>query len=153
MLPNIMTLKLLSTSLDVMIWRQASKNALVKIICKELRMTVLLMWRRGQVNCLLRLIISQAQSLSIMNYLVQCLQNYLSLEHIHIALLCFLLNDHLRTSTVVGNLDYCVTKESLMDRIGTNMHEACQQIDKECRLGENLFDLFSIYFWLHFFVD
>jgi len=75
------------------------------------------------------------------------------MKHIRIELLCYFLNDHLRTSTVAGNLDNCVTKESLMDRIGTNMHEACLQIDEECRLGEKLFDLFSIYFWLHFFVD
>ncbi|MCI03743.1 hypothetical protein A2U01_0024784, partial [Trifolium medium] len=35
-----------------------------------------------------------------------------------------------------GSLDYRVTEESLMDRLGTNMHEACLQIDKECRLVE-----------------
>ncbi|KAH1216299.1 hypothetical protein GmHk_13G037233 [Glycine max] len=29
--------------------------------------------------------------------------------------------------------DYRVTMESLMDRLDTNMHEACLQIDKECR--------------------
>jgi hypothetical protein len=67
------------------------------------------------------------------------------MKQIRIELLCYLLNDHLMTFNVAGNLDYCVTKESLMDRIGTNMHEACLQIDKECRLGEKLFDLFSIY--------
>ncbi|KAK2395599.1 alpha/beta-Hydrolases superfamily protein [Trifolium repens] len=33
-----------------------------------------------------------------------------------------------------GSLDYRVTEESLMDRLGTNMHEACLQIDKECRV-------------------
>nr|ACJ85264.1 unknown [Medicago truncatula] len=32
-----------------------------------------------------------------------------------------------------GKLDYRVTEESLMDRLGTNMHEACLQIDKDCR--------------------
>ncbi|AES65449.2 esterase/lipase/thioesterase family protein [Medicago truncatula] len=36
--------------------------------------------------------------------------------------------------TKSGSLDYRVTKESLMDRMGTNMHEACLQIDKECRV-------------------
>ncbi|PNX55822.1 esterase/lipase/thioesterase family protein, partial [Trifolium pratense] len=40
-----------------------------------------------------------------------------------------------------GSLDYHVTEESLMDRLGTNMHEACLQIDKECRLVEKMFDL------------
>ncbi|CAL5184620.1 unnamed protein product [Lathyrus oleraceus] len=33
-----------------------------------------------------------------------------------------------------GSFDYRVTEESLMDRLGTNMHEACLQIDKECRV-------------------
>ncbi|KAK7388205.1 hypothetical protein VNO78_23014 [Psophocarpus tetragonolobus] len=33
-----------------------------------------------------------------------------------------------------GNFEYCVTLESLMDRLNTNMHEACIQIDKECRV-------------------
>ncbi|XP_058758262.1 uncharacterized protein LOC131631485 [Vicia villosa] len=33
-----------------------------------------------------------------------------------------------------GSFDYRVTKESLMDRLGTIMHEACLQIDKECRV-------------------
>ncbi|WVZ10334.1 hypothetical protein V8G54_014864 [Vigna mungo] len=32
-----------------------------------------------------------------------------------------------------GSFDYRVTLESLMDRLDTNMHEACLQIDKECR--------------------
>ncbi|WJX28339.1 hypothetical protein P8452_17075 [Trifolium repens] len=36
--------------------------------------------------------------------------------------------------TRTGSFDYRVTKESLMDRLSTNMHEACQQIDKECRV-------------------
>jgi hypothetical protein len=52
-----------------------------------------------------------------------------------------LLNGHLKTSTAAGSLDYRVTEESLMDRLGTNMHEACLQIDKECRLVEKLLDL------------
>ncbi|XP_031276783.1 uncharacterized protein LOC116135228 [Pistacia vera] len=33
-----------------------------------------------------------------------------------------------------GSVEYCVTKESMMDRLNTNMHEACLQIDKECRV-------------------
>ncbi|KAJ1439864.1 Serine aminopeptidase, S33 [Sesbania bispinosa] len=33
-----------------------------------------------------------------------------------------------------GSFDYRVTEESLMDRLNTNMHEACLQIDKECRV-------------------
>ncbi|KAL2338732.1 hypothetical protein Fmac_013178 [Flemingia macrophylla] len=33
-----------------------------------------------------------------------------------------------------GNFEYRVTLESLMDRLETNMHEACLQIDKECRI-------------------
>ncbi|XP_059431688.1 uncharacterized protein LOC132165219 [Corylus avellana] len=34
----------------------------------------------------------------------------------------------------IGSVDYHVTEESLMDRLRTNMHEACLQIDKECRV-------------------
>lgn len=33
-----------------------------------------------------------------------------------------------------GNVDYRVTEESLMDRLNTNMHDACLQIDKGCRV-------------------
>lgn len=33
-----------------------------------------------------------------------------------------------------GSVQYTVTEESLMDRLSTNMHEACLQIDKECRV-------------------
>ncbi|CAJ1975798.1 unnamed protein product [Sphenostylis stenocarpa] len=33
-----------------------------------------------------------------------------------------------------GCFDYRVTEESLMDRLGTSMHEASLQIDKECRV-------------------
>ncbi|TKY54477.1 YDL057W protein [Spatholobus suberectus] len=33
-----------------------------------------------------------------------------------------------------GSFDYRVTMESLMDRLNTNMHEACLQIDQECRV-------------------
>nr|XP_010324160.1 uncharacterized protein LOC101258280 [Solanum lycopersicum] len=37
-------------------------------------------------------------------------------------------------SLFVGNVDYRVTEESLMDRLNTNMHDACLQIDKGCRV-------------------
>ncbi|CAI9286086.1 unnamed protein product [Lactuca saligna] len=33
-----------------------------------------------------------------------------------------------------GEVLYRVTEESLMDRLNTNMHEACLQIDKDCRV-------------------
>ncbi|XP_075095430.1 uncharacterized protein LOC107800772 isoform X5 [Nicotiana tabacum] len=33
-----------------------------------------------------------------------------------------------------GDVDYHVTEESLMDRLHTNMHDACLQIDKGCRV-------------------
>ncbi|XAR67154.1 Feruloyl esterase [Bertholletia excelsa] len=33
-----------------------------------------------------------------------------------------------------GEVSYRVTEESLMDRLHTNMHEACLQIDKNCRV-------------------
>ncbi|XP_020225925.1 uncharacterized protein LOC109807738 isoform X1 [Cajanus cajan] len=33
-----------------------------------------------------------------------------------------------------GSFDYRVTLQSLMDRFDTNMHDACLQIDKECRV-------------------
>ncbi|KAL2455749.1 alpha/beta-Hydrolases superfamily protein [Abeliophyllum distichum] len=33
-----------------------------------------------------------------------------------------------------GEVNYRVTKESLMDRLNTNMHEACLSIDERCRL-------------------
>jgi len=39
----------------------------------------------------------------------------------------------LGTSTVAGKVEYRVTLESLMDRLDTNMLEACLQIDEECR--------------------
>ena len=61
--------------------------------------------------------------------------------------LFLLLYDHLRASTVAGSFDYRVTEESLMDRLGTNMHEACLQIDKECRWGNCLVS-FASPFWL-----
>ena len=34
----------------------------------------------------------------------------------------------------VANVRYRVTKESMMDRLNTDMHAACLQIDKKCRL-------------------
>ncbi|WJX24198.1 hypothetical protein P8452_13333 [Trifolium repens] len=33
-----------------------------------------------------------------------------------------------------GSFSYRVTEESLMELLGTNMHEACPRIDKECRV-------------------
>ncbi|XP_073034870.1 putative uncharacterized protein YDL057W [Primulina eburnea] len=36
--------------------------------------------------------------------------------------------------TRTGEVEYQVTKESLMDRLNTNMHEACLSIDKGCRV-------------------
>ncbi|PHU22224.1 hypothetical protein BC332_07331 [Capsicum chinense] len=33
-----------------------------------------------------------------------------------------------------GDVDYRVTEESLIERINTNMHDACLQIDKGCRV-------------------
>ncbi|OMO67281.1 hypothetical protein CCACVL1_20640 [Corchorus capsularis] len=33
-----------------------------------------------------------------------------------------------------GDVEYRVTEESLMDRLGTDMHEACLKIDKDCRV-------------------
>uniref|UniRef100_A0A2N9EP89 Serine aminopeptidase S33 domain-containing protein n=1 Tax=Fagus sylvatica TaxID=28930 RepID=A0A2N9EP89_FAGSY len=33
-----------------------------------------------------------------------------------------------------GSVDFRVTEESLLERLSTNMHEACLQIDKECRV-------------------
>lgn len=33
-----------------------------------------------------------------------------------------------------GSFDFRVTEESLMDRLGINIHEACLKIDKECRV-------------------
>ncbi|KAJ0959925.1 hypothetical protein J5N97_000314 [Dioscorea zingiberensis] len=35
---------------------------------------------------------------------------------------------------------YRVTEESLMDRLSTDMHEACLQIDKDCRESEGIFE-------------
>ncbi|XP_073149338.1 putative uncharacterized protein YDL057W isoform X2 [Henckelia pumila] len=36
--------------------------------------------------------------------------------------------------TRTGEVDYRVTKESMMDRLNTNMHEACLSIDNGCRV-------------------
>ncbi|KAJ1400675.1 Serine aminopeptidase, S33 [Sesbania bispinosa] len=36
--------------------------------------------------------------------------------------------------TKSGSVDYRITEESLKDRLNINMHEACLQIDKECRV-------------------
>ncbi|KAF3960948.1 hypothetical protein CMV_014381 [Castanea mollissima] len=36
--------------------------------------------------------------------------------------------------TKTGSVDYRVTEESLLERLSTNMHEACLKIDKECRI-------------------
>jgi hypothetical protein len=51
-------------------------------------------------------------------------------------LLYYFLNDCVRTYIVAGSFSYRVTEESLMEHLGTNMHEACPRIDKECRLVE-----------------
>lgn len=41
---------------------------------------------------------------------------------------------------------YRVTKESLMERLSTNMHEACLNINDACRSDEffNIFDIWLI---------
>ncbi|KZV28515.1 hypothetical protein F511_15595 [Dorcoceras hygrometricum] len=36
--------------------------------------------------------------------------------------------------TRTGEVEYQVTKESMMDRLNTNMHEACLSVDKRCRV-------------------
>ena len=38
----------------------------------------------------------------------------------------------------VGGVDYRVTEESLLEHFSTNMHDACPQIDKECRWAKKL---------------
>ncbi|PWA72472.1 alpha/beta-Hydrolases superfamily protein [Artemisia annua] len=35
---------------------------------------------------------------------------------------------------IPGEILYHVTEESLMDRLDTNMQEACLQIDKDCKV-------------------
>jgi len=48
----------------------------------------------------------------------------------------FLFHGHLLTSvdSNVGKILYRVTKESLMERLNTDMHAASLSISKECRL-------------------
>ncbi|XP_021804881.1 uncharacterized protein LOC110749157 isoform X2 [Prunus avium] len=41
---------------------------------------------------------------------------------------------YLDVKNKTGDVSYRVTEESLMDRLSTDMHEACLQIDKECRV-------------------
>lgn len=56
------------------------------------------------------------------------------------------------TSLFVGDVDYRVTEESLMDRLNTNMHDVCLQIDKGCRLYGSCFhyvNTFSLCFRWH----
>jgi hypothetical protein len=51
----------------------------------------------------------------------------------HLILLVSSSRGHHSIPYFVGSVDYCITEESLKDRLNINMHEACQQIDKECR--------------------
>ncbi|XP_071911116.1 putative uncharacterized protein YDL057W isoform X1 [Coffea arabica] len=41
---------------------------------------------------------------------------------------------HIDVKSGAGDVQYRVTVESMMDRLNTNMHEACLVIDKECRV-------------------
>ncbi|XP_008242358.1 PREDICTED: uncharacterized protein LOC103340695 isoform X1 [Prunus mume] len=41
---------------------------------------------------------------------------------------------YLDVKNKTGDVSYRVTEESLMDRLSTDMHEACLQIDKECQV-------------------
>ncbi|KAL3535599.1 hypothetical protein ACH5RR_004060 [Cinchona calisaya] len=41
---------------------------------------------------------------------------------------------HIDVKNSAGDVQYRVTAESMMDRLNTNMHEACLLIDKECRV-------------------
>ncbi|KAF5776196.1 putative feruloyl esterase [Helianthus annuus] len=43
-------------------------------------------------------------------------------------------NGFIDVKSKTGEVLYCVTEESLMDRLNTNMHEACQQIDEDCKV-------------------
>ncbi|KAI4335289.1 hypothetical protein L6164_013950 [Bauhinia variegata] len=43
-------------------------------------------------------------------------------------------NGFIEVKNSSGNVDYRVTEESLVDRLTISMHEACLQIDKDCRL-------------------
>lgn len=65
----------------------------------------------------------------------------MSLEHIYHHMLMYI---QLIVFPFTGD-SYRVTKESLMERLNTNMHEACLNIDTACRSDEvlNIFD-----FWL-----
>lgn len=71
--------------------------------------------------------------MTIMDIVVHDIAFFVSVSFTHWYSVILLLNDHLRTSCVTGSFDFHVTEESLMDRLGINMHEACLQIDKECR--------------------
>jgi len=54
---------------------------------------------------------------------------------INITCLQFLRASH--QYSFVGSVDYRLTEESLKDRLSIDVHEACLQIDKECRWGKN----------------
>lgn len=41
---------------------------------------------------------------------------------------------HIDVKNKTGGIEYRVTEEALMDRLRTDMHEACLKIDKECRV-------------------
>ncbi|KAJ0491260.1 putative feruloyl esterase [Helianthus annuus] len=43
-------------------------------------------------------------------------------------------NGFIDVKSKTGEVLYRVTEESLMDRLNTNMHEACLQIDKDCKI-------------------
>lgn len=43
-------------------------------------------------------------------------------------------NGYIDVKTKTGEVDYRVTEESMMERLNTNMHEACLSIDKTCRV-------------------
>ncbi|XP_076922146.1 uncharacterized protein LOC143583828 [Bidens hawaiensis] len=43
-------------------------------------------------------------------------------------------NGFIDVKSKTGEVLYRVTEESLMDRLNTNMHEACLQIDKDCKV-------------------
>ncbi|KAK1413854.1 hypothetical protein QVD17_29590 [Tagetes erecta] len=43
-------------------------------------------------------------------------------------------NGYLDVKSKTGEVLYRVTEESLMDRLNTNMHQACLQIDKDCKV-------------------
>lgn len=66
----------------------------------------------------------------------------ISITHNHSVTVLFIKQSFEDFDYISGSFDYRVTEESLMDRLGTNMHEACLQIDKECRSVETSIDLF-----------